>query len=198
MVMYLLVAVCVWCAIHSILSQYILWQSQTLLGLLLSITLYSVASDVGFLLYRARLGLHDNLSQDACINDSGYNACPDPPLACMSLTLRPQLEELLWSMFVAIASLSNYCGLRSLLRLICPCMSPTSIAVFYASECCYLRLQSLLHMSFYYTVGNDTGLHVIRFAISSVMMAPWLSCFNVLLHQHFVLHVSTTVTLAMS
>ena len=42
------------------------------LGLSLSITLYSVASDVGFQSYRARLGLHDNLPQDACINDSGY------------------------------------------------------------------------------------------------------------------------------
>ena len=41
-------------------------------GLSLSITLYSVASDVGFQSYRASLGLPDNLPQDACINDSGY------------------------------------------------------------------------------------------------------------------------------
>ena len=65
------------------------------LGLSLSITLYSVASDVGFQSYRARLGLHDNLSQDACTNDSGFNACTNPLLACTLLTLRPQLEELL-------------------------------------------------------------------------------------------------------
>ena len=44
------------------------------LGLSLSITLYSVASDVGFQSYRARLGLHDNLPKDACTNDSGYRS----------------------------------------------------------------------------------------------------------------------------
>ena len=65
------------------------------LGLSLSITLYSVASDVGFQSYRAKLGLHDNLSQDACTNDSGFSVCTNPPLACIPLTLRPQLEELL-------------------------------------------------------------------------------------------------------
>ena len=117
----------------------------------------------------------------------------DPPLACMLITLRPQLEEMLWSMYVAIDSLSNYCRLHSLLQLICPCMSPTSIAVFILSML-LSQIVELVTYIIYCTVGINTGLHVIRSAVSSLMMAPWSSCSNILLHQHSVLHVPTTVT----
>ena len=90
----------------------------------------------------------------------------DIHLACILITLRPQLEEILWSMYVAIGSLSNYCRLRSLLSLICPCMFPTSIAVFMLSIqlSCIVELVTYI---IYCTVGINTGLHVIRSAVSS-------------------------------
>ena len=58
-------------------------------GLSLSITLYSVALNTLFSSYRARLGLHKDLSQDAWVNHSRFDACMNPLLACIHHTLKP-------------------------------------------------------------------------------------------------------------
>ena len=58
-------------------------------GLSLSITLYSVALNTLFSSYRARLGLHKDLSQDAWVNHSRFDAGMNLLLACILHTLKP-------------------------------------------------------------------------------------------------------------
>ena len=60
----------------------------------------------------------------------------DPPLACILITLRPQLEEILWSMCAAIASLSNYCRLRSFIANL-----PLHVSHF---NCCLYALNAVI------------------------------------------------------
>ena len=102
-------------------------------------------------------------------------------------------------MYVAIASLFSHYGLRSLLQLICTLhVSHSNCCSLCAFCCCYLRLHSLLHMSFIILLAN-IGLHVIRFAVSPVKIAPWSSCSSILLHQYFLTSSClSTVTLALT
>ena len=78
-------------------------------------------------------------------------------------------------------------------------MSPTPIAIL-----CVLSVVVILDCTVCYICHllycwQNIGLHVIRFAVSPVKIAPWSSCSSILLHQYSLTSTClTTVTLAMT
>ena len=114
----------------------------------------------------------------------------NPPLACIHHTLKPQLKAMMLAMYIAIVSLFSYCGLGSLLQLICTLHVSHSNCYFACSLMLLTHVAEFVTYVIYWTVGNNIGPHVIRFAASPVRIAPWPSCFNISCSNTFVLHVS--------